>query len=260
MDFRYNPGSTPLLISIPHAGVELSDGLEDRMTPAGLDRVDTDWHVDRLYRFAGEFGASLLVSEWSRYAADLNRSPDDKALYPGAGTGLVPLTTFAGEPLYLPGKAPDQAEQTRRVSTYWKPYHDTLAQALGGILARHGHAVLLDGHSIMSRVPRLFEGRLPDLNLGTNNGASCAPALAEQAWAVLSGVEGFSAVRDGRFRGGYITRHYGRPETGVHALQLEIAQACYMDEDGPGDFDEQRAKPLIEILRRLVEEVLSFEF
>lgn len=259
MNFQFFPATSHLLISVPHAGTALPSGLVDRLTPQDVSYKDTDWHVDRLYAFARDNGASLLIARNSRYVVDLNRPSDDKLLYQGAGTGLVPLTTFSGEPLYPPGREPNGTEQAGRVREYWQPYHDQLTHALGEIRQRHGHAVLLDGHSILSRVPRLFEGRLPDLNLGTNNGASCHPALAERAWSVLSQASGFTAVRDGRFRGGYITRHYGRPDDGLHALQLEIAQACYMDETRPENFDEDRAAPLIGVLRRLVKALLDWQ-
>jgi len=256
--FDFKPGNSPLLVSVPHSGTNLAEGQGEGMTEPGRKLVDTDWHVDRLYAFAADLGASLLVAHNSRYVVDLNRSPDDRPLYPGAGTGLVPLETFSGKPLYRSGREPDEAEKSIRVEACWRPYHDKLKVELDRLVADHGHAVLLDGHSIASRVPRLFDGRLPDLNLGTYDGKSCSEPLASRAAEVLASNEAFSFVRDGRFKGGYITRNYGRPDKGVHALQLEIAQACYMDESRPETFDPDRAAPLVSHLEALVESLCEW--
>ncbi|WP_298727009.1 N-formylglutamate deformylase [uncultured Ferrovibrio sp.] len=257
--FTLLPARTPLLIDIPHAGLGLMPGMEARMTPAGLRRADTDWHVEKLYDFASETGAGLMVATHSRYVVDLNRDPSGQALYPGAdNTEICPTRGFDNAPIYQDGAAPDATEVATRVEKYWHPYHARLAAELEAIRARHGYAILLDGHSIPAEVPRFFSGRLPDLNLGTNDGKSCAPDLAAKAVEVLASAQGFTHVHNGRFKGGYITRHYGRPHEGFHALQLEMAQACYMDEARPEHWDAQRAQPLVAVLRRLAETLLRW--
>ncbi|HEX6958197.1 MAG TPA: N-formylglutamate deformylase [Ferrovibrio sp.] len=259
--FTLVPARTPLLISVPHAGTGLPDDLRRRFSPSARALPDTDWHVEKLYGFATALGAGLLVATQSRYVVDLNRDPSGQSLYPGADTTeICPTRSFDNAPIYDEGAAPpDQTEIAERVAQYWQPYHARLAGELAAIRQRHGFAILLDGHSIPSEVPRFFPGRLPDLNLGTNNGRSCAPGLAGQAEAVLAAAQGFSHVHNGRFIGGYITRHYGRPADGVHALQLEIGQRCYMDETRPEAWDAQHAAPLIAVLRRLVETLLRWQ-
>lgn len=252
--FTLVPGSTPLLIDVPHAGLGLGPGLSGRLTDSALGLADTDWHVEKLYGFAAELGAGLMVATHSRYVVDLNRDPQGRALYPGAdNTELCPTRGFDGAPLYRAGAEPDAAEVAARAAAYWHPYHQRLEAELHAIRARHGYAILLDGHSIAAEVPRFFAGRLPDLNLGTNDGASCDSDLAARAYGILSAAEGFSHVHNGRFKGGFITRHYGRPAEGLHALQLEIARDCYMDEARLDLWDPVRAAPLVAVLRRLVE-------
>ncbi len=253
MSLLLQTADSPLLISVPHAGLFIDDAVLARMSPVGKRRVDTDWQVDRLARSLGQGRFSLLVAQASRYLIDLNRPPDDQPLYAGPGSGLVPLESFAGEPLYLPGAAPDAAEREQRLQHWWQPYHQQLEAHLNRLRERFGHAVLLDLHSIPSRVPRLFSGRLPDLNLGTYDGASCAQDLADVATAALAGSAAFSHVVNGRFKGGYITRHYGRPGQGMHALQLEIAQAAYLDEKQPERWQPALAARLIACLDGLVQ-------
>jgi len=256
--YRFREGGSPLLVSIPHAGTHIPQALLAHMTPVARRLDDTDWHVDRLYDFLGELDASVLVATHSRYVVDLNRPPDDAPLYPGQDTiGLVPLDTAAREPLYAPGAAPTAEEIAARVEKYWKPYHDKLAAALAAIRARHGYALLWDAHSIASRLPRFFEGKLPDFNIGTARGASCGAGLGEALLAVAKKATGFSAVLDGRFVGGYITRHYGRPAEGVHAVQLELAQCTYMEELAPPyRFREDLARRVRPHLRAMLEEFL----
>jgi N-formylglutamate deformylase len=252
-------GDTPLLIDVPHAGTYIPPALRAGMTPLAQNVPDADWHVHLLYGFAVEQGASLMVATHARYVVDLNRDPQGAALYPGADNSeLVPLLSFDREPLYADA-APDADEVARRTARYWAPCHARLQQRLDAIRARHGFAILLDAHSIRSQVPRFFDGRLPDLNLGTAAGQSCAPELADAAFATLKDAPGLSAVRDGRFKGGYITRHYGRPQDGVHALQLEIAQACYMDEQPPWPWNPRKAQPLQQVLGRLVDVLLHWK-
>ncbi len=257
--FRFSEGRTPLLVSMPHVGTHIPESLRPRLTPAALAVPDTDWHVDRLYDFLGEVGAGVLRATHSRYVIDLNRDPAGQPLYPGASnTELCPTTLFDGSPVYRPGAAPDAAEVEARLETWWRPYHDRLRDALDRLKARFGHAILFDAHSIRSRVPRFFAGRLPDLNLGTGGGVSAAPDLAESALTAARASPAYGAVLDGRFKGGYITRHYGRPQEGVHALQLELSQLTYMDEDPPFTFREDLAAGIRPVLRGVVEALLAW--
>jgi N-formylglutamate deformylase len=244
--FHLQPGTAPLLISLPHDGIHIPEDIAARMHPAARRSPDTDWHVARLYApLAQALGASLLQPVASRYVVDLNRPADGHALYPGRReTGLVSTIGFDGEPLYLaPGGEPDAAEVQRRVNDFWRPYHAALQQELARLRALHGRVVLWEGHSIRSRVPMLFEGRLPDMNLGTADGASCSPTLQQRLEAVLHTQERFDFVVNGRFKGGFITRQYGRPDEGVDAVQLELAQCNYMDEDSFA-WDETKAATL----------------
>jgi N-formylglutamate deformylase len=250
-------GSLPLLVSLPHDGSHIPPELAARMAPESRRAPDTDWHVSRLYAFAKDMGASVLVPSHSRYVVDLNRPPDDVSLYPGQNTtGLCPAVRFSGEPVYLQDQQPSQDEIAARVERYWRPYHAMLAEELARLRAVHGRVLLWEGHSIRAEVPFLFEGSLPDLNLGTSSGASCAPALQARLEAVLSAQSDYSWVANGRFKGGYITRHYGRPAEGVDAVQLELAQKNYMDEDS-FEYDEARAGRLQPTLRALLGAALS---
>ena len=246
-------GTAPLLVSLPHDGSAIPDALAERMTPSARRAPDTDWHVSRLYAFARELGASILVPTHSRYVIDLNRGEDDTSLYPGQNTtGLVPLVRFTGEPVYLPGRQPDADEVASRIDTYWRPYHAALRGELARIRAEHGRAVLWEGHSIRgSGLPFLFEGRLPDLNLGTANGASCLPGLQARIEAELGAQDAYDWVANGRFKGGHITRHYAAPGDGIQAVQLELSQRTYMDEDSFA-YDESKAVRLQSLLRRLL--------
>ena len=251
--FTLHRGTAPLLVSLPHDGSAIPDALKARMTPTARTAPDTDWHVSRLYDFARELGASILVPAYSRYVIDLNRGEDDTSLYPGQNTtGLVPLVRFTGEPIYLAGAEPDSAEVASRVECYWRPYHRALRGELDRLRAAHGRVVLWEGHSIRgSDLPFLFEGRLPDLNLGTATGASCSPALQARLEAELAGQTAYDWVANGRFKGGHITRHYGAPGEGIDAVQLETSQRTYMDEDSFA-YDESRASRLQPLLHRLL--------
>jgi N-formylglutamate deformylase len=257
--YTFQRGSTPLLIDIPHAGTFMPEHLRHRLTPAAQPLPDTDWHVDRLYAFARELGPGLLVATHSRYVVDLNRDPSGEALYPGAdNTEVCPTRTFSGERIYHEGEAPDAQEIRHRIEHYWMPYHQRLRAELDELVARHGYAILLDGHSIRAEVPRFFSGRLPDLNLGTASGVSADALLIDRFFEVLRGEVRYTRVRDGRFKGGYITRHYGCPPEGINALQLEIAQAAYMDEAPPYAWDASRAQPLVNLLQRTLDVLLAW--
>lgn len=238
-------------------GTFVPPDIKGRMTEAALRLPDTDWHVDRLYWFAAEMGASILMSTHSRYVIDLNRPQDDTSLYPGqVKTGLCPLETFAGEKIYKSGEEPDDIEKVNRIGAYWLPYHETLEAELQRIRKEFGYAILYDAHSIKSEVPRLFDGRLPDLNIGSVKGASCAPKLAAAALQAASGKD-YSAVLDGRFIGGYITRHYGQPQDNIHALQMELAEINYMDENYPYHYDEKKAVKFQAVLKGVLSALLS---
>lgn len=251
-------GTIALLVSFPHAGTHIPAGLARRMTPEALLRADTDWHLPRLYAFVRELGASTLVPHCSRYVIDLNRPPEDSNLYPGQdSTGLVPVDTFRKQPIYRAGEEPTAAEIVERRELYWKPYHDALEAELERLHAAHGTAVLWDAHSITSVLPRFFEGRLPDLNLGTADGRSCATAVQAAAEAVLRAQRDYTHVTNGRFKGGYITRHYGRPDEGIHALQLEMCQATYMDEAAPFVYRPELAAQVQPVLARLLDAVVE---
>ena len=255
--FTLQRGTTPLLVSLPHDGRHIPPELAARMTAPAQAAPDTDWHVSRLYAFARNLGASVLVPRHSRYVVDLNRPPDDTSLYPGQNTtGLCPAVRFDGGPVYLPGQEPAADEVATRVQRYWRPYHDALRAELDRLRADHGRVVLWEGHSIRGELPFLFDGRLPDLNLGTAAGASCSPALQARLEAVLGAQAGYDWVANGRFKGGHITRHYGAPAEGIDAVQLEISQRCYMDEASAA-WDEARAASLQVVLQALLEAALG---
>lgn len=257
--FTLHPGTRPLLLSLPHVGTHLPDALRPRLVPRALQVEDTDWHLERLYAFARDMGVSVLVPRHSRYVVDLNRPPENTPMYPGVNnTGLCPLTFFSGEPLYQPGQAPDDAEIAARVDAYWRPYHAALRAELDRLRAAHGQVVLFDGHSICSVLPWLFDGPLPDLNLGTASGTACAPALRDALAAVLRSQSRLTVAVDGRFKGGHITRGYGRPADGVHAVQLEMTWRSYMDEAPPWAWHDARAAQVQPLLRRLIDTMLVF--
>jgi N-formylglutamate deformylase len=260
--FSLQQGRVPLLISLPHVGTEIPPELHDHFVPRALASEDTDWHLERLYRpLAEKLGASLIVPRYSRYVIDLNRPPDDAPLYPGAsgGTGLVPTRFFTNEPLYRDGHEPDAAAIAARRETYWRPYHEALAAEMTRLRAAHGRALIFEGHSIRSELPWLFEGRLPAMNLGTADGASSAPGITTALGEVLAGHASHDHVVNGRFKGGYITRHFGRPAEGWHAVQLEMCQRCYMDEaaDPRQAWDEARAAEVSPLLEALLGRLLA---
>jgi len=245
-DYNFSSGDSPLIISMPHAGTTIPEEIASLMTPAALEMPDVDWHIPQLYDMARDYDATVLSAEYMRYVIDLNRSPDDTSLYPGQDTtGLCPVDTFSKQPVYKPGMQPDEAEIKARIQRYWQPYHEKLRSEIKRIHAIHGIAVLWDAHSIASHVPRFFNGRLPDFNFGTADRQSCATSL-EDAFAETLEKSGhakkFSSVFNGRFKGGYITRHYGMPAVNIHSVQLELSQCIYMEEKMPYRYDPELAK------------------
>lgn len=245
-------GNSPLLISIPHLGTSLTADVKDLLTETGQSVADTDWHLDHLYDFAVAEGASMLSATVSRYVIDLNRPPDGLSLYPGqTTTGLVPLETFHGEPVYREGKAPDGAQIEERVQRYWRPYHEALAAQIQAIKKQHGFVLLWEAHSINGALPRLFDGLLPDLNFGTFDGKSAGAGVA-RALQEAASCQPYSWVVNGRFKGGYITRQYGNPAEGIHAVQLEMSQRIYMNEKSPFSYRPDLAAKLQPVLKRLL--------
>jgi N-formylglutamate deformylase len=259
MDFRFKPGKVPLLVSMPHVGTDIPDDIAARLAPCALAKADTDWHLAELYGFAAEMGASTLAARWSRYVIDLNRPPEDSNLYPGLDTtGLCPVDTFGRERLYQEGMGPTEAEVQQRLERYWRPYHQQLRAELERLLALHGRVVLWDAHSIASKVPRFFDGRLPDLNFGTAEGRSCAPGLEQAVLGLARAQDDFSVALNARFKGGYITRHYGQPAANVHALQLEMCQCLYMNEAPPFEYRPEVAAGVQPLLRRMLEAAVEW--
>ncbi|ETA50583.1 N-formylglutamate deformylase [Ponticoccus alexandrii] len=236
-------GDSPVVLGLPHTGTWLPDSVRAALNPLGKTLADTDWHIHRLYEGLLP-GATTVRATFHRYVIDANRDPSGQSLYPGQNTtGLVPLTDFDGEPIW--DTAPDAAEIERRRQAYHAPYHAALAAEMERVRARHGVAILYDCHSIRSHIPFLFEGILHDFNIGTNNGATCDPRIEAATTSVCAAAQGYTHVLNGRFKGGWTTRHYGRPQEGFHAIQMELAQATHLAQETlPFDYDEDRAAPL----------------
>ena len=248
--------NAPLLISIPHLGRHVPADLRDSYSVESQLLEDTDWHLDRLYQFAAEIGATVLNATVSRYVIDLNRAATGESLYPGMiATSLCPTETFRGAPLYKTGTAPNSAEISRRVDLYWRPYHAALNEEIARLRQLHAHILLWDAHSIASVLPRLFSGSLPDFNFGTADGQSCDEAIVAGAVEALRDTQ-WSWVVNGRFSGGFITRRYGDPGSGVHAIQLEMCQSLYMDEDAPFQWRSELAAAVVPVVRASIEGAL----
>jgi N-formylglutamate deformylase len=256
--YRYRYGSSALIVSMPHVGTFVPHSVGRGMTDAAAERSDTDWHLPRLYDFLEELDATIVIANYSRYVVDVNRPPDGANLYPGRDTPkLCPADTFDRHPLYRASE-PSTDDVAKRVDSVWRPYHRRIEREIERVRSQHGVAILWDAHSIVGVAPRLFEGRLPDFNLGTANGASCDPALAESLFDALQQHRNFTSVLNGRFKGGHITRTFGAPSKGIHSVQMEMVEATYMDETCPYTFRGERADLVRPILREQLEIALSF--
>ncbi len=246
-------GGGPIVLGLPHTGTDLPGEVAAQLNETGLALADTDWHIHRLYDGLRD-DVTWVRTPVHRYAIDVNRAPDGASLYPGQNTtGLCPLTDFDGRAIYREGCAPDAAEVERRRLAYHAPYHAALAGELARVKAAHGVAVLYDCHSIRSHIPFLFEGRLADFNIGTNLGVTCAPPMEAAVARICDGAAGYSAVVNGRFKGGWTTRHYGRPQEGLHAIQMELAQSTYMTEAPPWTYDTEKSAGLRPVLSDILD-------
>lgn len=258
MTLILNRGTAPLLVSMPHIGTDIPEALRGDYVPRALEVEDADWHLDRLYNCLPALGASVLRPRYARYVIDLNRPPQDTPMYPGASnTGLCPNSFFDGDPLYVKGREPTAAERERRLAHYWEPYHRALRDELDRLRSIHGYVLLWDAHSIRSQIPWLFDGVLPDLNIGTADGASAHPAIAQAAADAARRYADVSQAVNGRFKGGYITRHYGDPKANVHAVQLEMCQGLYMSETAPYEYISALASGIQPVIRDMMSAALA---
>lgn len=256
--YHLHQGHVPLLVSMPHIGTAIPDDLKQALVPRAWLTEDADWHLDVLYGFLETLGASILRPYHARYVVDLNRPPDDTPMYPGASnTELCPTRFFTGERLYREGAEPDAAERLRRRQVYWQPYHEALQLELQRLRRLHGRVLLWDAHSIRSELPWLFEGKLPDLNIGTAAGQSADDRITAAVVQACAPAHGMTHVVNGRFKGGYITRHYGQPALGIHAIQLEKCQSLYMQESAPFGYLPAVAARLQPTLQAMVSAGLS---
>lgn len=258
-DYIFHPGTAPLFITMPHVGTAIPAGMAKRLNSEALTVPDTDWHIEKLYAFAREMSASVLQAKWSRYVVDLNRPPNDQSLYPGqATTGLCPVVSFNGGEIYQAGQQPDAAEIALRREQYWRPWHDKLQKTLRSLHAQFPRVVMWDAHSIRSVLPQFFTGKLPDFNIGTNDGNSCHPELEQRIFHLAQQSSPFTAVNNGRYKGGYITRYYADPAQGIHTIQMELTQSAYMQESPPWDWNEEQAAVLQHHLKLMLKSALAF--
>lgn len=257
--YRYYPGLYPVVVNVPHAGTQIPPHLKSRFTDTAAHLPDTDWYVDRLYNFTRDMGIHLLVAANSRYVVDLNRNREEEVLYPGCfNTSVLPMQTFTKEPIYREGREPSTRESQERISAYWQPYHNKLLRILRFCIERYGKVVLFDAHSIKSEVPSLFDGQLPALNIGTAGGNSANTELTDKVFHLCQSSS-YSSTLNGRFKGGYITRTYGKPAAGCHVIQLEMTQQCYMSETAPYDYSHEKAADMQrQVLHPLMETLIDW--
>ncbi len=245
-------GSGPIVLGLPHTGTDLVDGIGDKLNDRGRAVADTDWNIHRLYSGLLD-NVTTVRTPVHRYVIDVNRAGDDASLYPGQNTtGLCPVTDFDGLPIYRDGCEPDAQEIETRRRKWHDPYHRALSTEVSRVKKTHGCAILYDCHSIRSHIPYLFAETLPDFNIGTNSSTSCAIAVEEMVYKVSRSAKAYTTVVNGRFKGGWTTRHYGRPKAGIHAIQMELAQSTYMNETPPWAYDEAKANQLREVLSRIL--------
>ena len=257
--FNFSQGDSPLLVSMPHSGLALTQAVAAGLTEAATALPDTDWYIPELYDFIDQLKVSRITANYSRYVIDLNRPYDDKPLYQSKTTGLFPEILFSERPLFKAGQTPTAEHRHWCKEHIWAPYHHTIAQELARLKDKFGYAILFDAHSIPAQVPMLFEGTLPDFNWGTNDGNACGAALLDAVTGVVESR--FSQVSNGRFKGGYITRHFGQPEQGIHAIQLELSQATYLDLDKAAQhhyqLDAKKRPDIRAQLQRIIEALLN---
>jgi N-formylglutamate deformylase len=249
-------GDSPLILAMPHTGTYVPEGVLEHLNKAGKTLRDTDWHIEKLYRGLMP-DATVVRALFHRYVIDANRAPSDESLYPGQNTtGLCPITDFDGNPIYLDGQEPDKGEIESRRNEFHAPYHEAIAKEIKRVHAQHGVAMLYDCHSIRSLIPFLFEGKLPDFNIGTNNGTTCAKSMEISVSDICSNAQGFSSILNGRFKGGWTTRNYGQPDKNIHAVQMELAQSTHLaSEELPFDYSPQIAVKIRPHLKNILEEL-----
>jgi N-formylglutamate deformylase len=254
--FEVKQGHSPVILGFPHTGTEVPPEIWERLNVNGRLLADTDWHIHKLYEDLLP-NATTVRATFHRYVIDANRDPSGTSLYPGQNTtGLIPETDFDGEPIWLEGQAPDEADIKARLAAFHAPYHAALAAEIERVKAIHGVAILYDCHSIRSHIPFLFEGKLPDFNIGTDNGRTCAPEIEAAAKDIAGAAEGYTSILNGRFKGGWTTRHYGKPETGVHAIQMELAQSTHLaSETPPFAYDAAKAEKLRVHLKAILQRI-----
>lgn len=258
--FNFHHGESPILVSMPHSGLALLPNMAQDLSDEARPLPDTDWYIPELYDFLAALDVTLISANYSRYVVDLNRPVDDKPLYASKTTGLFPDILFADKPVFQPGKEHTESQKEHIKSDIWQAYHSKIESELARIKAKFGYAILFDAHSIAAEVPMLFEGKLPDFNFGNNDGASCAPHLLAGLDEIIASTN-YSHVCNGRFKGGYITRSFGQPEQGIHAIQLELSQATYLDDTqvskGIYQLDEQKKKKVSPQLKHLIEALIA---
>jgi formiminoglutamase len=251
-------GDSPIILAQPHGGIEIPQHILSRLNPKGRAMEDTDWHITRLYDGLID-NITVVSTPIHRYVIDANRDPSDESLYPGQNTtSLCPTTTFDGDLIYLAGEEPSEDEIRNRQQQFHQPYHDSLREQFERVHQKHGYAILYDCHSIRSHVPYLFDGKLPDFNIGTNSGQSCNSQIESIVENVCARQSKYSYVVNGRFKGGWTTRHYGNPQSGYHSIQMELAQCNYMHEKAPWSYDAKKAEKLRVPLRDILQAILKF--
>ena len=256
--FEVTEGNSPLILAMPHTGTYVPEGVLKHLNEAGRTLRDTDWHIEKLYQGLMP-DVTIVRALFHRYVIDANRAPTDESLYPGQNTtGLCPTTDFDGKPIYLDEQEPEPEEIESRRNEFHTPYHRAIAKEIERVHARHGLVILYDCHSIRSHIPFLFEGKLPDFNIGTNNGTTCAKSMEISTSDICSSAQGFSSILNGRFKGGWTTRNYGQPDNNIHAIQMELAQSTHLaGEELPFDYSPQIAANIRPHLKNILEELTN---